>query len=67
MSDTSPPVAPERVYDEATGIYLGLVIRRGALTVVEDRMGNARSCGTLEIAMDWLRRRWADGNEEQPQ
>ena len=41
----------------ADNVYLGLLIPRGALTVAEDRSGDARTWGTREQAIAWLKLR----------
>ena len=48
------------IYDMATNVYLGYLVRRAALTVVEDVTGRERSFGVEEEAVKWLRRRRAE-------
>ena len=48
------------IYDLATNLYLGYLVRRAALTVVEDVTGLDRSFGVEEAAVAWLRRRRAE-------
>ena len=56
------------IYDLATGVYLGYLVRRAALTVVEDVTGRERSFGVEEAAVAWLRRRReaADSSKGKP-
>lgn len=49
-----------RIYDQETGVYLGYLVRRSALMVVEDVTGHERSFGDEAEAVEWLRRRRAE-------
>lgn len=62
---TGVTIRDNRIYDQETGVqktgvYLGYLVRRSALTVVEDVTGHERSFRDEADAVEWLRRRRAE-------
>ena len=64
---TGVEIRDGRIYDAETKVYLGYLIRRAALTVVEDVTGRERSFGVEEEAVKSLRRRRAETQRKQEQ